>query len=54
MAGMAGNGWKWMEWLEMNGIAGKGLKQLKVAGNEWKWMEMTGNCWKFWQWLKMG
>ena len=42
---MAGNDWKWHEWLEMAGIAG-------LAGNGWtgwKWLEMTdiaGNCWK--------
>ena len=33
---MAGNGWKWMSFLEM---AGHG-------GNGWKLLEMAGNCQK--------
>ena len=40
MAGMAGNGWKW---LEMAGVAGNGwiwLGMAGMAGNGWKWLEM--------------
>ena len=37
---MAGNGWKW---LDMAGMAEKGLKGLEMNGNGWQWMEVDEN-----------
>ena len=47
MAGMAKNGWKWLEIAEM---AGNELQRLKMAGNGWKWLEKAGIGWK---WLEL-
>ena len=30
---IAGNDWKWLDWLE-------------TAGHDWKWLEMAENCCK--------
>ena len=34
MAGLAGYGWKWMEWIKMT--------LLEITGNYWKWLEGVG------------
>ena len=35
---MAENVWKW---LEIAGMAGRGLTLLEMDGNGWKWLEMA-------------
>ena len=37
---MAGNDWKWLEWL-------------KTADNGWKWLEITEKWWNGWILLEM-
>ena len=38
MLELAGNGWKWLEWLKMARNGWKGLKMAKMAVNAWKWL----------------
>ena len=38
MAGMAGNGWKWLE------MAKKKLKIAGMAGHDLKYLEIAGKC----------
>ena len=50
MAGMAGNGWKWLEMAGLLELTGNGLKWLEIAVNSWKWpewQEMAGHGWKW-------
>ena len=65
MAGMARNGWKWLEragiailknWLEGMYMTGNGLKRMEMAGHfwkGWKWLEMAlKNAGNGWKWLE--
>ena len=49
---MAENGWDWLEWLEIAGMARNGLIWLEMAENGWKWLEMAENGWNGGKWLK--
>ena len=47
---MAGNGWKWLEWLKIAGNGWKLLNWLEIAGHGWKspdiakkWLELARN-----------
>ena len=50
---MAVNGWKWMEWLYMAGMAGNDCQSMEMSGNGWKWLGMAENVWKGWKWLEL-
>ena len=39
---MAGNGWKWMEWLTINENCWNGRNWLDIVINGWKQMEKNG------------
>ena len=57
MAGMAGNGWKWLKWLERvrnswKWMEMKGYGVDGMAGNGWRWLEMAGKGWERMEWLK--
>ena len=47
---MAGNGWKWLKWLDMTG---KGCTNLKIVVQDWIFQEMAGQGRKGWECLKM-
>ena len=42
---IAGNCWKWPEWL---GMAGNGWNGLI----DWIWLKIAGNGWNGWKWLE--
>ena len=50
MAGIAGPGYKWLEWLDMAGFTKKLLEMAKkwlelagIAGYGWKWLDIAGH-----------
>ena len=48
MLDLAGNGWKWLEWLKIGWTVWKGLEMGKMAINAWKWLDWL------WYWLQSG
>ena len=50
MAGIAGPGYKWLEWLDMAGFTKKLLEMAGMARYGWRLLDIAGHGLK-WNWL---